>query len=182
MVRVWPCARGEAGDDAARAAQRGDTCAGGNADALSQHVPARTDDSGGRMPPGWQILHVSGGAARAKLTTFARTAGGIICTTSPARDGLTPTGRTDSATTFDSPFPANLLAVWDWESLFLPASGQGGRFLMAFQGILCIIPPVLRAGAVPRRPLPVFFWPGIFCTQNFVCKGHGLNRRRWAAI
>ena len=26
------------------------------------------------------------------------------------------------------------------------------------------------AGAVPRRPLPVFFWPGIFCTQNFVCK------------
>ena len=41
---------------------------------------------------------------------------------------------------------------------------------MAFQGILCFIPPVLRAGAVPRRPLPVFFWPGIFCTQNFVCK------------
>ena len=40
----------------------------------------------------------------------------------------------------------------------MPASGQGGRFLMAF------------AGAVPRRPLPVFFWPGIFCTQNFVCK------------
>lgn len=40
---------------------------------------------------------------------------------------------------------------------------------MAFQGILCFA-PVLRAGAVPRRPLPVFFWPGIFCTQNFVCK------------
>lgn len=89
---------------------------------------------------------------------------------SPARDDLTPIGRTDSATTFDSPFSAVLLAVWGWESLFLPASGQGGRFLMAFQGILCFIPPVLRAGAVPRRPLPVFFWPGIFCTQNFVCK------------
>lgn len=27
-----------------------------------------------------------------------------------------------------------------WESLFLPASGQGGRFLMAFQGILCALP------------------------------------------
>ena len=112
----------------------------------------------------------AGWAARAKLTTFARTAGGIICTTSPARDDLTPTGRTDGATTFDSPFPANLLAVWGLGIPLLPASGQGGRFLMAFQGILCFIPPVLRAGAVPRRPLPVFFWPGIFCTQNFVCK------------
>ena len=33
----------------------------GGAAALSQHVPARIDDSGGRMPPGWQILHVPDG-------------------------------------------------------------------------------------------------------------------------
>ena len=39
-----------------------------------------------------------------------------------------PIGRTDSATTFDSPFPANLLAVW---GLGIP---------------LC--PPLVRAGAI----------------------------------
>ena len=112
MVRVWPCARGEAGDDAARAARRGDTCARGDAAALSQHVPARIDDFSRRVPPRMANFTCAEWAARAKSTTFARTAGGIICTTSPARDGLTPIGRTDSATTFDSPFSADLLAVW----------------------------------------------------------------------
>lgn len=67
-------------------------------------------------------------AARARLTTFARTAGGIICTTSPARDGLTPTGRTDSATTFDSPFPANLLAVWGLGNPLCPPLVRAGAF------------------------------------------------------
>lgn len=58
----------------------------------------------------------------------------------PAAAERTHTSPIDGATTFDSPFSADLLAVWDWESLFLPASGQGGRNLMAFQGILCALP------------------------------------------
>lgn len=58
----------------------------------------------------------------------------------PAAAERTHTAPIDGATTFDSPFSADLLAVWDWESLFLPASGQGGRILMAFQGILCALP------------------------------------------
>lgn len=58
----------------------------------------------------------------------------------PAAAERTHTAPIDGATTFDSPFSAVLLAVWDWESLFLPASGQGGRNLMAFQGILCALP------------------------------------------
>lgn len=52
----------------------------------------------------------------------------------------------------------------------MPVSGQGGRFLMAFQGILCIIPPCFAGGSrSPPSPASIF-WPGIFCTQNFVCK------------
>ena len=47
----------------------------------------------------------------------------------PAAAERTHTAPIDGATTFDSPFSADLLAVWDWESLFLPASGQGGRNL-----------------------------------------------------
>ena len=52
----------------------------------------------------------------------------------------------------------------------MPASGQGGRNLMAFQGILCFIPPCFACGSrSPPSPASIF-WPGIFCTQNFVCK------------
>ena len=133
-------------------------------------------------------------AARAKSTTFARTAGGIICTTSPARDGLTPIERTDGATTFDSPFSADLLAVWDWESLFLPASGQGGRNLMAFQGILCAFPLFCGQDCPSCRlklcPCAVLTARGHFA-HKFLCTGAGeaspllasarfeLNRRPW---
>lgn len=92
---------------------------------------------------------------------------------SPARDDLTPIGRTDSATTFDSPFSAVLLAVWDWESLFLPASGQGGRNLMAFQGILCFVLPCFAGGSrSPPSPASIFlagdFLYTKFCVQTRV--------------
>mgnify|MGYP004484726359 CR=1 FL=1 len=109
-------------------------------------------------------------AARAKLTTFARTAGGIICTTSPALDALTLTAATDSATTFDSPFSADLLAVWGLVCPLLPRFGLGRGFLMAFQGILCFVPPCFAGGSrSPPSPASIFlagdFLYTKFCVQ-----------------
>lgn len=94
----------------------------------------------------------------------------------PAAAERTHTAPIDGATTFDSPFSADLLAVWDWESLFLPASGQGGRFLMAFQGILCALPlfcgqdcPSCRLKLCPCAVLTArgLFVHKILCTSAF---------------
>lgn len=51
--------------------------------------------------------------ARARSTTFARIAGGTTCTTSLRAAKVTHTAPTDGAMTFDSPFSAVLLAVWE---------------------------------------------------------------------
>lgn len=71
----------------------------------------------------------AGWGARARSTTFARIAGGTTCTTSLRAAKVTHTAPTDGATTFDSPFPAVLLAVWG-NLPILPAFGQSGGFFV----------------------------------------------------
>ena len=94
----------------------------------------------------------------------------------PAAAERTHTAPIDGATTFDSPFSADLLAVWDWESLFLPASGQGGRILMAFQGILCALPLFCGQDCPSCRlklcPCAVSTARGLF-VHKFLCTGAG---------
>ena len=114
-------------------------------------------------------------AARARLTTFARTAGGIICTTSPARDGLTPIGRTDSATTFDSPFSADLLAVW--ESLF--ARLWSGRALFdGISGDFCALPLFCGREPFPAVPCQYFSGRGFF-VHKILCTDAGETSPPW---
>ena len=72
----------------------------------------------------------------------------------------------------------------------MPASGQGGRILMAFQGILCIIPPCFAGGSrSPPSPASIFlagdFLYTKFCVQTRVkppplgfSARFGLNRRQ----
>ena len=117
----------------------------------------------------------AGWAARAKSTTFARTAGGIICTTSPARDDLTPTGRIDSATTFDSPFSADLLAVW--ESLF--ARLWSGRALFdGISGDFCALPLFCGREPFPAVPCQYFSGRGFF-VHKILCTDAGETSPPW---
>ena len=59
---------------------------------------------------------------------FAATAGGGISTMPPAAAERTHIALIDGAMTFDSPFPAVLLAVWGSESPYCPPVVRGGRF------------------------------------------------------
>lgn len=74
------------------------------------------------------------------------------------------------------------LAVWDWESLFLPASGQGGRNLMAFQGILCAFPLFCGQDCPSCRlklcPCAVLTARGLFA-HKFLCTGAGETSPPW---
>ena len=56
---------------------------------------------------------------------FAPTVGGGISTMPPAAAERTHTAPTDGAMTFDSPFPAVLLAVWGNLPIARPWSGAG---------------------------------------------------------
>ena len=91
--------------------------------------------------------------ARARSTTFARIAGGTTCTTSLRAAKVTHTALTDGATTFDSPFSAVLLAVWELGISLSP------RF-WSERGLFCVVsaksPPLggdLSAGR--RVPVPL---------------------------
>ena len=64
-------------------------------------------------------------------TTYAPTVGGTTCTTSLRAAKVTHTAPTDGAMTFDSPFPAVLLAVWGNLPIARPWSGAGA-FLHGF--------------------------------------------------
>ena len=93
----------------------------------------------------------------------------------PAAAERTHTAPIDGVMTFDSPFPANLLAVGTGNPS-LPASGQGGRNLMAFQGILCFIPPCFACGSrSPPSPASIFlagdFLYTKFCVQAVYKRG-----------
>lgn len=63
---------------------------------------------------------------------FAPTVGGGISTMPPAAAERTHTAPIDGATTFDSPFSAVLLAVWELGISLSPAFGQSGGFFRAF--------------------------------------------------
>ena len=104
--------------------------------------------------------------------TFVPVVGGCTCSTSPALDALTLTGRTDGATTFDSPFPANLLAVWDWESLFARLwsgraqfDGISGDFVL-HSPLFCVREPF---PAVPCQ----YFLAGDFLYTKFCVQSMG---------
>lgn len=74
----------------------------------------------------------AGWGARARSTTFARIAGGTTCTTSLRAAKVTHTAPTDGATTFDSPFSAVLLAVWELGISLSP------RF-WSERGLFCVV-------------------------------------------
>lgn len=74
----------------------------------------------------------AGWGARARSTMFARIAGGTTCTTSLRAAKVTHTAPTDGATTFDSPFSAVLLAVWELGISLSP------RF-WSERGLFCVV-------------------------------------------
>lgn len=94
----------------------------------------------------------AGWGARARSTTFARIAGGTTCTTSLRAAKVTHTAPTDGATTFDSPFSAVLLAVWELGISLSP------RY-WSERGLFCVVsaksPPIggdLSAGGACPSP------------------------------
>ena len=80
----------------------------------------------------------AGWGARARSTTFARIAGGTTCTTSLRAAKVTHTAPTDGATTFDSPFSAVLLAVWELGISLSP------RF-WSERGLFCMVSGLIAA-------------------------------------
>ena len=91
--------------------------------------------------------------ARARSTTFARIAGGTTCTTSLRAAKVTHTAPTDGATTFDSPFSAVLLAVWEFGISLSP------RF-WSERGLFCMVSGLIAAywrRSERRRRVPVPF-------------------------
>lgn len=80
----------------------------------------------------------AGWGARARSTTFARIAGGTTCTTSLRAAKVTHTAPTDGATTFDSPFSAVLLAVWELGISLSP------RF-WSKRGLFCVLSGLIAA-------------------------------------
>lgn len=75
-------------------------------------------------------------------TTYAPTVGGTTCTTSLRAAKVTHTAPTDGATTFDSPFSAVLLAVWELGISLSP------RF-WSERGLFCVLSGLIAA--VRRR-------------------------------
>lgn len=93
----------------------------------------------------------AGWGARARSTTFARIAGGTTCTTSLRAAKVTHTAPTDGATTFDSPFSAVLLAVWELGISLSP------RY-WSERGLFCVVSGLIVAywrRSERRRRVPV---------------------------